>query len=72
MSRVISVAGVRPLDWLARGACVPSEVACRGRAQRNCVARALRGWRHARARGTVLGRGARDDRARQRSGPGQR
>jgi hypothetical protein len=28
----------------------PSEVAWRGRAQRNCAARFLRGWRHARAR----------------------
>jgi hypothetical protein len=37
----------------------------------DCSARALRGWRHARARGTVLGIGARDDRARQRSGPVQ-
>jgi hypothetical protein len=71
MSRTISVAGVRPLDWLARV-----------RAQRSCLSRAcharLRGAcaaglaPRARARGTVLGIGARDDRARQRSGPIQR
>jgi hypothetical protein len=51
MSRAISIAGVRTLVSLARAcARAPSEVAWHGRAQRNCSARALRGWRHARAR----------------------
>ena len=63
MSRTTSIAGVRPLGWLARV-----------RAQRKCLAWAcpvqLLG-----AAGlapiTALGMGARDDHARQRSGPGQ-
>jgi hypothetical protein len=62
MSRAISIAGVRPLGWFAR-ASTPSAIAGRGRAQRNCVARVLRGWRHARARGTALDMGVRDDHA---------
>jgi hypothetical protein len=63
MSRTTSIAGVRPLGWLARV-----------RAHRKCLAWAcpvqLLG-----AAGlapiTALGMGARDDHARQRSGPGQ-
>ena len=63
MSRTTSIAGVRPLGWLARV-----------RAQRKCLAWAcpeqLLG-----AAGlapiTALGMGARDDHARQHSGPGQ-
>jgi hypothetical protein len=48
MRLAISIAGVRPLGWLA--ACARAQrSACRGRAQHNCVARVLRGWRHARA-----------------------
>ena len=63
MSRTTSIAGVRPLGWLARV-----------RAQRKCLA-----WvcpvQLLGAAGlapiTALGMGARDDHARQRSGPGQ-
>ena len=63
MSRTTSIAGVRPLGWLARV-----------RAQRKCLA-----WvcpvQLLGAAGlapiTALGMGARDDHTRQRSGPGQ-
>ena len=66
MSRAISIAGVRPLGWLARV-----------RAKRTCWARAcsaqLLGAGAAglapRARGMALGMEALDDRTRQRSGP---
>ena len=51
MSRAISIVGVRPLGWLAACARAPSELAWRGRAQRNCVAR-VRGAGATRARGT--------------------
>ena len=70
MSRAISIAGVRPLGWLARV-----------RAKRTCWARACSaqllgagaaGLAPRAPRGTALGTGARDDRTRQRSGPGQR
>ena len=67
MSRAISIAGVRPLGWLARV-----------RAQRSSSARACPAAQSLgagaaglapRARGTALGMGARDDRTRLRSGP---
>ena len=51
MSRAISIVGVRPLGWLAACARAPSELAWRGRALRNCVAR-VRGAGATRARGT--------------------
>ena len=51
MSRAISIVGVRPLGWLAACARAPSELAWRGRAQCNCVAR-VRGAGATRARGT--------------------
>ena len=69
MSRAISIAGVRPLVWLAR---VRAQRSCSARA---CPAAQLLGAGAAglapRARGTALGMGARET-MRQRSGPGQR
>ena len=43
MSRAISIAGARPLGWLA--ACASAQRSCLARrAQCNCVARVLQGW----------------------------
>ena len=59
MSRATSIAGVRPLGWLARL-----------QAQRSLAGRAPLGWRGRCGAGaiTALGMGARDDHAKQRSG----
>jgi hypothetical protein len=66
MSRATSIAGVRPLGWLARARARPERRSWRGRAQSSCLADG------AGAAGlgpfTALGNGARDDHARQRSG----
>ena len=61
MSRAISIDGVLPLD-LARARACPAKMLGAG-VKSDCSAPALRVWRH--ARGTALGMGARDDRARQ-------
>ena len=67
MSRATSIAGVRPLGWLAR---LRAQRSCLvwASAQRSCLAEM------ARALGpiTALGMGSRDDHARQRSGFGPR
>ena len=66
MSRATSIAGVRPLGWLARARARPERRSWRGRAQSSCLADG------AGAAGlgpiTALGNGARDGHARQRSG----
>ena len=65
MSSATSIAGVRPLGWLARVR-AHSAIAWRGRAQRSCLADG------AGAAGlgpfTAQGNGARDGHARQRTG----
>ena len=65
MSRTTSIAGVRPLGWLAR---VRAQCSCLAWA---CPAQLLAAGAAGLAPITALGMGARDDHARQRLGPGE-